>query len=162
MYRHLLVPIDQSELSIINVGEAVKLARSLGAKVTFFHANVDYSTTVQGFRSRAQTEDRLHRTSQFLGGSVPAEPTPEPTTDQYREHTLAQSRPLLAKAGAAAASKTVAYSLAASVLLDSHGSSSACLSKASARSVAAAWRCAAARRAAEALRRGRVARAKAS
>jgi nucleotide-binding universal stress UspA family protein len=38
MYRHLLVPIDASDLSVEVVGNAVGLARSLGARITFFHA----------------------------------------------------------------------------------------------------------------------------
>ena len=37
MYRHLLVPIDDSNLSIDVVGNAVGLARAVGARITFFH-----------------------------------------------------------------------------------------------------------------------------
>ena len=38
MYRHLMVPLDDSPLSADSVSRAVELARALGAKVTFFHA----------------------------------------------------------------------------------------------------------------------------
>jgi nucleotide-binding universal stress UspA family protein len=38
MYRHLMVPLDDSPLSADSVARAVELARTLGAKVTFFHA----------------------------------------------------------------------------------------------------------------------------
>jgi len=38
MYQHLLVPVDATELAIDLVGQAVALARSLGARVSFFHA----------------------------------------------------------------------------------------------------------------------------
>ena len=38
MYRHLLVPIDDTDLSIEVVGNAVGLARAVGARITFFHA----------------------------------------------------------------------------------------------------------------------------
>ena len=38
MYRHLMVPLDDSPLSVDTVSRAVELARALGAKVTFFHA----------------------------------------------------------------------------------------------------------------------------
>ena len=40
MFQHLLVPVDDSDLSITNVGQAVRLARSWvpPAKVTFFHS----------------------------------------------------------------------------------------------------------------------------
>ena len=41
MYRHILVPIDDSPLSIATARKAVTLARALGAKVTFFHAQAD-------------------------------------------------------------------------------------------------------------------------
>ena len=45
MYRHLLVPLDGSLLSVETVRNAVNLARTLGAKVTFFHAQEDYGAT---------------------------------------------------------------------------------------------------------------------
>jgi nucleotide-binding universal stress UspA family protein len=38
MYRHLLVPLDSSDLSIEVVGNAVGLARAVGARITFFRA----------------------------------------------------------------------------------------------------------------------------
>ena len=38
MYRHLLVPIDSSDRSIELVGNAVGLARAVGARITFFRA----------------------------------------------------------------------------------------------------------------------------
>ena len=38
MYRHILVPIDDSPLSADTVQQAVAFARTIGAKVTFFHA----------------------------------------------------------------------------------------------------------------------------
>lgn len=41
MYRHMLVPIDASDLSIQVVGNAVEVARSVGARVTFLHARAD-------------------------------------------------------------------------------------------------------------------------
>lgn len=43
MYRHLLVPIDGSELSIDAIGRAVEFAGALGASVTFFYARPSYS-----------------------------------------------------------------------------------------------------------------------
>lgn len=45
MYRHLLVPIDDSMLSTEIVRQAVLFAKSLGAKVTFFHAKEDYGAS---------------------------------------------------------------------------------------------------------------------
>jgi len=41
MYRHLLVPIDDSDLSVEVVGNAVAFARALSARITFFHAVPD-------------------------------------------------------------------------------------------------------------------------
>ena len=46
MYRHLLVPIDATDLSVEVVGNAVGLARSLGARITFFHAAQDPSASL--------------------------------------------------------------------------------------------------------------------
>ncbi|HEX6827704.1 MAG TPA: universal stress protein, partial [Burkholderiales bacterium] len=45
MYRHLLVPIDGTDLSTETVSRAVEFARSLGARVTFFHAQSDYAAS---------------------------------------------------------------------------------------------------------------------
>ncbi len=39
MYRHLLVPLDDSDLSIETVSKAVNLARTLGARVSFVHVH---------------------------------------------------------------------------------------------------------------------------
>jgi nucleotide-binding universal stress UspA family protein/hemerythrin-like domain-containing protein len=53
MYRHLMVPIDDSSLSVETVRKAVKFARALDAKVTFLHAQEDYGTTSDGALERA-------------------------------------------------------------------------------------------------------------
>ena len=52
MYRHLLVPLDDSPLSVDTVSRAVELARALGARITFFHANADYGATSLGALER--------------------------------------------------------------------------------------------------------------
>ena len=46
MYRHLLVPVDATDLSVEVVGNAVGLARSLAARITFFHAAQDPSASL--------------------------------------------------------------------------------------------------------------------
>jgi len=48
MYRHILVPIDDTELSIDIVGKAAALARSVGARITFFHAVADHAGSLSG------------------------------------------------------------------------------------------------------------------
>lgn len=48
MYRHLMVPVDDSQLSAANVTSAVELACKLGARITFFHATMDFSATADG------------------------------------------------------------------------------------------------------------------
>jgi nucleotide-binding universal stress UspA family protein/hemerythrin-like domain-containing protein len=48
MYRHLLVPIDGTDLSIDVVGNAVGLARAVGARVTFFHAVPNHAASLRG------------------------------------------------------------------------------------------------------------------
>ena len=45
MYRHLLVPLDGSTLATELVRQSVLLAKALGAKITFFHAQEDYGST---------------------------------------------------------------------------------------------------------------------
>lgn len=107
MYKHLLVPVDESELSVANVGEAVKLARSFAvpARVTFFHATADYGASVEGSRVRAQMRDR--RPPLFTEGTTMR--VPELTPSEYRERVIGSSRALLAKACAAAAAAGVGY-----------------------------------------------------
>ena len=48
MYHHLLVPIDGTDLSTETVSRAVEFARTLGAHVTFFHAQPDYAGSFLG------------------------------------------------------------------------------------------------------------------
>lgn len=48
MYRHLLVPVDDTDLSVEVVGNAVALARPLGARITFFHAVADAAGSLRG------------------------------------------------------------------------------------------------------------------
>ena len=109
MYKHLLVPVDESDLSVANVGEAVKLARSFAAPawVTFFHATADYGASDEGSRARAQMRDPLHRAPIFSEGT--AARVPELTPAQYRDRLIGSSRALLAKACAAAAAAGVAW-----------------------------------------------------
>lgn len=52
MYRHLMVPLDDSPLSVDTVRQAVEFARTLGAKVTFFHAQADYGASSIGALER--------------------------------------------------------------------------------------------------------------
>jgi nucleotide-binding universal stress UspA family protein/hemerythrin-like domain-containing protein len=48
MYRHLLVPVDGTDLSTQVVGQAVEFARVLGARITFFHAVPDHAASLLG------------------------------------------------------------------------------------------------------------------
>src|SRR5690348_13630822 len=52
MYRHLLVPLDDSPLAVQTVRDAVGFARALGAKLTFFHAQEDYGASSVGALQR--------------------------------------------------------------------------------------------------------------
>ncbi|MEB3184263.1 MAG: universal stress protein [Cyanobacteriota bacterium] len=47
-YSHLLVPVDGSELSDRAVAEGVELARTLGARITFFHAEPGLPVALAG------------------------------------------------------------------------------------------------------------------
>ena len=55
MYRHLLVPIDDSALSTETVRQAVLFASAIGAKVTFFHARADYGASSVGALERVMS-----------------------------------------------------------------------------------------------------------
>ena len=48
MYRHLLVPIDGTDLATETVSSAVEFARTLGARITFFHAVADVASSWRG------------------------------------------------------------------------------------------------------------------
>ena len=48
MFKHLMVPVDDSPLSAGNVTAAVELASTTGARITFFHATMDFSATSDG------------------------------------------------------------------------------------------------------------------
>jgi nucleotide-binding universal stress UspA family protein/hemerythrin-like domain-containing protein len=85
MYRHLLVPIDDSELSTETVRQAVLFAGSLGAKVTFFHAKADYGASSVGALERVMS---------------PA---------AFNEQVAGEARALLAKAEVVARAAGVAY-----------------------------------------------------
>jgi len=45
MFKHILVPTDGSRLSAKTVKQAIKLAKSLGARVTGFYATPKYDST---------------------------------------------------------------------------------------------------------------------
>jgi nucleotide-binding universal stress UspA family protein/hemerythrin-like domain-containing protein len=85
MYRHILVPIDDSQLSIDTVQQAVAFARSLGARVTFFHAQADYGASSVGALERVMS---------------PA---------AFNEHVAGEARALLAKAEVVARTAGVAH-----------------------------------------------------
>lgn len=53
MYRHILAPIDGSAPSIGTVDQVVEFAHSLGAKVTFFHAQKDTDSADASGAARA-------------------------------------------------------------------------------------------------------------
>jgi nucleotide-binding universal stress UspA family protein/hemerythrin-like domain-containing protein len=88
MYRHLLVPIDDSALSVETVRQAVTFASSLGAKATFFHANADYGATSDGALERVLSPS------------------------DFAEHAAGTARALLAKAEAVARAAKVAHASA--------------------------------------------------
>ena len=89
MYRHLMVPLDDSPLSAETVNHAVQLARALGAKVTFFHAQADYGASSIGALERVMS---------------PA---------AFNEHIAGEARAVLAKAEVVARAAGVPYDSAA-------------------------------------------------
>jgi nucleotide-binding universal stress UspA family protein/hemerythrin-like domain-containing protein len=53
VYKHFLVPLDDTALSSANVDSAIALARPLDARITFFHAKPDFGATDDGARLRS-------------------------------------------------------------------------------------------------------------
>jgi nucleotide-binding universal stress UspA family protein/hemerythrin-like domain-containing protein len=75
MYRHLLVPIDGTPVSANNVEAAVELAKTLRARITFFHATPDWDATSDGALMRvldpkAHDEALLGDTNALLAKAV--------------------------------------------------------------------------------------------
>jgi nucleotide-binding universal stress UspA family protein/hemerythrin-like domain-containing protein len=85
MYRHILVPIDDSPLSVDTVQQAVTFARAIDAKVTFFHAQADYASSSVGALERVMS----------------------PAT--FNEEVAGEARALLAKAEVVARTAGVAH-----------------------------------------------------
>ena len=67
MYRHLLVPIDGTDLSVEVVGNAVALARPLGARITFFHASEDHAASLRGEADAVRLTSRENYDYAFTG-----------------------------------------------------------------------------------------------
>ncbi|PKO49404.1 MAG: universal stress protein UspA [Betaproteobacteria bacterium HGW-Betaproteobacteria-4] len=57
MYQHILVPIDGTSISDLNVERAVELAVRLGARVTFVHASADVAASGDGALIHAVSPD---------------------------------------------------------------------------------------------------------
>lgn len=67
MYRHLLVPVDDTDLSVEVVGNAVALARQLGARITYFHAVADAAASLRGDADVLRLTARNEYAYQHLG-----------------------------------------------------------------------------------------------
>ncbi len=80
MYRHLLIPLDDTELSIETVSRAVKFAHALSARVSFLHVQADLAPSGNG----------------DADGVRPASPA------EYRDTYQERARALLTKAESAA------------------------------------------------------------
>lgn len=85
MYRHLMVPLDDSLLCVDTVRKAVEFARDAGARITFFHAQEDYGGSSVGALERVMS---------------PA---------AFNEHMAGEARAIVAKAEAVARAVGVAH-----------------------------------------------------
>lgn len=59
MYKHLLVPVDNTSLSAANVTVATSLAKSMGARISYFHATPDFGSTGEGALIHAIDPDKF-------------------------------------------------------------------------------------------------------
>jgi nucleotide-binding universal stress UspA family protein len=66
LYKHILAPIDGSELSSHAATQAVALARALDSRVTFLHVQPDYPRPIVGEGALIAPENR----EEFLRGTA--------------------------------------------------------------------------------------------
>ena len=85
MYRHILVPVDDSRLSIQTASRAVAFAKATGARITFFHARPDFGATDAGALVRVMSPS------------------------EFAEQAAGSARAVLAKAEADARASGLAY-----------------------------------------------------
>jgi nucleotide-binding universal stress UspA family protein len=65
MYKHILVPVDGSELSSHASSSAIAFARSISARLTFLHVQPDYPRPIVGEGTLIAPENR----EDFLRGT---------------------------------------------------------------------------------------------
>ncbi len=70
MYQHLLVPVDGTALSTLNIAHATRLAQRLAARITFFHATPDFGGTGEGAALRALDPARFAQEAQGDSGAL--------------------------------------------------------------------------------------------
>lgn len=109
-YRHLLVPIDGSEMSDRAVARAVELAATLGARITFFHAEPGLPVALAGLGEQLdpRTLDMLvsvnrERTRQLLGEACAAADAAGVSADSRSELNPLPSEAIVAMANAVGA-----------------------------------------------------------
>ena len=80
VYKHIIAAIDLSEDSVYLVDKAAKLAKSLGAKLSLVHIDVDYADLYTGLidinlaemheRAESDAQNRLHELAHNAGYPV--------------------------------------------------------------------------------------------
>jgi nucleotide-binding universal stress UspA family protein len=76
VYQHILIPTDGSTLSKKAVKEGVRFARAIGAKVTFFHAPVEFEPALYGeyfppdLLTQGEFEKRAKRAAERILGEA--------------------------------------------------------------------------------------------
>ena len=118
-YRHLLVPVDGSELSDQAVARAVDLARSLGARITFFHAEPGLPVALAGLGEQVdpRTLDLLVSVGHEQGRTILSQACRSAETAGVRAESHSVINPVPAEAIVEAAA-TVGADL---IVMASHG-----------------------------------------
>ncbi|HSD37864.1 MAG TPA: universal stress protein [Rhodocyclaceae bacterium] len=91
MYKHILVPVDGSELSAHATNSAIAFARSISARLTFLHVQPDYPRPIVGEGTLIAPENR----EDFLRG-----------TQEVADTILRKASALAEGAGVAADTRT--------------------------------------------------------
>ncbi|ALB10658.1 hypothetical protein ACT79_06990 [Burkholderia pseudomallei] len=119
MYRHFLVPVDDTDAGIDTVAYAVEFARSIGARITFVQTRIEFEAADAARRiGETERKEQTQRTDdagksgecgQIQDESVRPAPTPDAAARPAAEATPAARAPELpiAKAEAAARAQGV-------------------------------------------------------
>lgn len=70
MYKHILLPVDGSEFGMGSVPHALRLAKSIGARITAIHVTAPYETVAVGELAAFLVADEYIKRAEANAGAV--------------------------------------------------------------------------------------------